>query len=261
MEKVTCSTLKKMIEKLTRDQEKSNNALLNEMQKVKGELANQAEVIESMKKSLTFFNQQFEDIKMENENIKKEVKFFKLENERLNFQMKEVKKEISNSSLQLDYIERNLKSRNVEIIGVPIVKNENVVNVAVKVMKKVDPQLCENDIESAKQLVKKDKKNEVTKSSILVRFKNINKRNYVYNNKKNLAKAKFSSIDDNIKNVYINENLTPKNKQLFYLANCYRKTNDWKFLWTMNGTVYLREKEGSDAVIIRNVLDLDNLPC
>ena len=62
----------------------------------------------------------------------------------------------------------------------PIVKNENVVNVAVKVMKKVDPQLCENDIESAKQLVKKDKKNEVTKSSILVRFKNINKRNYVY---------------------------------------------------------------------------------
>ena len=54
MEKVTCSLLKKMLEKLTRDQEKSNNALLNEMQEVKGELANQAEFIEFMKKSLTF---------------------------------------------------------------------------------------------------------------------------------------------------------------------------------------------------------------
>ena len=140
MEKVTCSLLKKMLEKLTRDQEKSNNALLNEMREVKGELTNQAETIESIKQSLTFLNHQFEYIKKDDENIQ-EVKVFKLENERLNVQMKELKKEISNSSLQLDYIERNLKSNNVEIIRVPILNNENVVDVAVKVMKKVDPQL------------------------------------------------------------------------------------------------------------------------
>ena len=140
MEKVTCSILKKVLEKLTRDQEKSNNALLNEMREVKGELTNQAETIESIKQSLTFLNHQFEYIKKDDENIQ-EVKVFKLENERLNVQMKELKKEISNSSLQLDYIERNLKSNNVEIIRVPILNNENVVDVAVKVMKKVDPQL------------------------------------------------------------------------------------------------------------------------
>ena len=174
--------------------------------------------------------------------ISRRSKIFKLENERLNVRLKEMKKEVSNSSLQLDYIERNLKSRNVEISGVPFMKNENVVDVAMKVMKKVDPLLCKEDIESARQLVKKDNTNEVIKSSILVRFKNINKRNYIYSNKKNLAKAKISSLDDGIKNVYINENLTPKNKQLFYLANCYRKTNNWRFLWTTNGTVYLRKK-------------------
>lgn len=248
-----------MIEKLTEVQKKSTNALLNEMQEIKGNLANQAEVIDSMKKSLIFLNNQFEDVKKENENIKKEVKFVKLNNERLNVQLKEMKKEVSNSSLQLDYIERNLKSRNVEITGVPFMKNENVVDVAMKVMKKVDPLLCEEDIESARLLVKKDNKNEVIKSSILVRFKNINKRNYIYSSKKNLAKAKISSLDDGIKNVYINENLTPKNKQLFYLANCYRKTNNWRFLWTTNGTVYLRKKEGSDTVTVRNISDLDNL--
>ena len=70
-----------------------------------------------------------------------------------------MKKEISNSSIQLDYIGKNLKSRNVEIIGVPIVKNEKVVDVAVKVMKKVDPQLCEEDIEWVERLVKKDNEN------------------------------------------------------------------------------------------------------
>ena len=70
----------------------------------------------------------------------------KSENDRLKVQIKEMKKDISNSSLQLDYIERNLKSRNVEISRVPFVKNEKVVDVAVKVMKKVDPELCEEDI-------------------------------------------------------------------------------------------------------------------
>ena len=58
-------------------------------------------------------------------------------------------------------------------------------------MKKVDPQLCEEDIEAARHLNKKDKINEVIKSSILARFKNINKRNYINNNEKNLAKAKL----------------------------------------------------------------------
>ena len=43
------------------------------------------------------------------------------------------------------------------------------------------------------------------------------------------------------------------------MANCFIKTNNWKFLWTTNGTVYLRKKEGSDTVTVRNISDLDNL--
>ena len=68
-EKVTCLIMKKMLKKLTREQEKSNNALLNEMREVKGELTNQAETIESIKQSLTFLNHQFEYIKKDDENI------------------------------------------------------------------------------------------------------------------------------------------------------------------------------------------------
>lgn len=71
-----------------------------------------------------------------------------------------MKKEVSSSSLQLDYIERNLKSRNVEITGMQFIKNESIVYVAVKVMKKVNSHLCEEDIKSTRQLVKKDNKNE-----------------------------------------------------------------------------------------------------
>ena len=35
---------------------------------------------------------------------------------------------------QVDFLERNLKGKNVEISGVPFVKNENVVDLAVNVI-------------------------------------------------------------------------------------------------------------------------------
>ena len=89
------------------------------------------------------------------------------ENKVLNQQMKE---QTNSTNLQIDYIERNLKSRNFEISGVPLVKNENVVDLAVKVMTKVDFQLSEEDIESAKKIKKKDNNNDLIQGTILVIF-------------------------------------------------------------------------------------------
>ena len=59
---------------------------------------------------------------------------------------------------QVDYLERNLKGKNLEIIGVPFVKNENVVDLAVKVMTNIDPQLSKEDIGPAIRLMKKSQK-------------------------------------------------------------------------------------------------------
>ena len=54
------------------------------------------------------------------------------ENKVLNDQLKDIKEETTGLNLQIDYLERNLKGKNVEIIGVPFLKNENVVDLAVK---------------------------------------------------------------------------------------------------------------------------------
>ena len=83
------------------------------------------------------------------------------ENKVLNDQLKEMKEETNSSNMQLDCIKRNLKTRNIEISWFPFVNNENVVDQAVKVMTKVDPQLSEEDIESARRLKKKDKNNDI----------------------------------------------------------------------------------------------------
>ena len=49
--------------------------------------------------------------------------------------MKEDKNSLSS---QLDFLERNLKGKNVEISGVPFTKNEKVIDLAVKVMSNFD---------------------------------------------------------------------------------------------------------------------------
>ena len=89
-----------------------------------------------------------------------------------------MKKEISSLSLQLDYIKRILKSRNVEISWDPS-EEWKCSWCCSEGDEKVDPQLCEEGIESARQLVKKANKEEMIKGSILVRFKSINKINYI----------------------------------------------------------------------------------
>ena len=67
-----------------------------------------------------------------------------------------MKEETTSLSSQLDYLKRNLKGKNLEIIGVAFVENENVLDLAVKVITNIDHQLSEEYIDSARRLLKKD---------------------------------------------------------------------------------------------------------
>ena len=56
----------------------------------------------------------------------------------------------------------------------PFEKNDNVADLAVKVMANVDPQLSKEDIDSARRLMKTDKNNVTIYGPILVRIKILN---------------------------------------------------------------------------------------
>ena len=66
-----------------------------------------------------------------------------------------------------------------------------MVDLAVNVINNVDPELSQDDIDYARRLMKKDNNNVVTYGPILVRFKNLSKRNYTYRKKKNLNSSHF----------------------------------------------------------------------
>jgi len=61
-------------------------------------------------------------------------------------------------------------------------------------------------------------------------------------------------------NVFSSMKTLPKNsKQLFYLANDKRKRFGWKYIWTSNGRIHLRQTDDSKVITIRHEKDLEQI--
>ena len=249
--KTLLDKMKTMIKEEISDEKDRLLKIVENIQKIKSDIG----------KTVDFMSEKFEVIIHESKELKSKVTMLVKENKMLNDQLNDMKEETTSLSSQVDFLERNLKGKNLEIVGVPFVKNENVGDLALKVLTNIDPQLSKEDIESARRLMKKDKNNVTIYGPILARFKNIGKRNYIFRNKKNLAEARPNLVNGSVKKIFINENLTPKNKKIFYHANCFKKQNNWRFVWTANGMVFLRKTESSDAVLVKNLVDLENIIC
>lgn len=57
--------------------------------------------------------------------------------------------------------------------------------------------------------------------------------------------------------VYINERLTPGNRQLFRAARLAAKEHGYRYCWCRNGAILIRKQEGNPPIRIRNSDDLD----
>jgi len=84
--------------------------------------------------------------------------------------------------------------------------------------------------------------------NIIVRFVSRRTRNNIYKERGKLtsnAPGKPTS-----ERVFINKKLTKRNKHLFSLANEERKKFDWKYIWTNNGRILLRQSNDSRVIAI-----------
>jgi len=62
-----------------------------------------------------------------------------------------------------------------------------------------------------------------------------------------------------MKKLFINENLTLERKRLLWQTKERAKAMHFKFVWTMNGKIYLRKDEQSESFIIQNETDLNKI--
>ena len=123
-EKVNCTTLKKMIERLEKTTKASNDKLdmlCSEIMGLQEKLENQVEANNELKRSLTFMGQEIEDIKNENSSIKKELKVVNLSNEKLTKKVVELEVKEKAHHFELNKVQNWLQGNNVELHGIPVV--------------------------------------------------------------------------------------------------------------------------------------------
>ncbi|CAN7995616.1 unnamed protein product [Ixodes hexagonus] len=166
-----------------------------------------------------------------------------LEQERKTDETAQLKKE-------LNKLEQYGRKNNLEVHGLVQTLNKNLLEKLNKIADKIDvPRLTEDNVEAVHRVPTKAKKTPI----VIVRFVNRNERNAWLQNKQKLR----SEADDD--NVYLQENMTALNRQLFYEVRAKAKFLGYKFAWHKEGCSYVRKQEGGPTIRIEHDGDLEKI--
>ena len=164
--------------------------------------------------------------------------------------------------MHLDELEQYGRRENLEIHGVPTMRKESTNQIVKTVAKTLNVQLDERHISTSHRL-KQNEEDTRQHPSIIVRFTNRDKRNEIFRKRKMLQTNQFTreSINSTFgnANLKITENLTRYRKTLFYTAKLANQHLHYKFLWTSQGQIRLRQYPNSRIITVTSFSDLNKI--
>ena len=116
---------------------------------------------------------------------------------------------------------------------------------------KMDVNMQRQEIYSIFQLPKKTAKGE---SITIVKLNNQAAKKRLLSRKKSMTTSELKKIE----NIYINEDLTHTNQELFRSARRLKKEKKVEGAWTRDGKIYVK-KNGGQIVYIRHIEQLTNI--
>lgn len=181
--------------------------------------------------------------------------------ELINGDIANLKKENEELKEKVNILEQNNCVNWLELSGIPEVgKDENVFVTAQIVSAALGFKLEEMMVDSCYR--KKENVNKPAQSkTIVIKFiMNRHKQELVRCRKikrdfstQHLASTTMSKFIKEHETIYVNDFLTAQNRVLYYKAKEFKKTNNVKFLWTRNGSIFLRKNETSAVVNIKSL--------
>lgn len=192
--------------------------------------------ISDLKNSVQFMSAQYDALfkELQEEKKKSSVKIAHLERE--NSELRE----------QFNDLDQYGRNRNLEILGVEETVNENLVAKLEEVAKVLEVSYETGDIDIVHRIPSKKKP-----SPIIVQFLSRRKRNEWLEKKKKL--------DQQDNKIYINEQLTKRNKEIFYHARKVSKENGFLKPWAVGGKIFMRVSETSPRLTVKNMAHIENI--
>ncbi|XP_039755222.1 uncharacterized protein LOC120630138 [Pararge aegeria] len=232
-----------ILNSLSKSQEEQKRALLNLID----------EKFNIMQESLDFFSSKYDEIKHELDEAKNDMHLLKKVNE-------DLRTDVRNLHSRLYLFERESRACNLEIHCVPEHRNENLVNMVEQIGKITGNPIKEGQISKCTRIAKLNKDSPRPRT-VLVKFFSPITRDQFYASiiKFNKNKSKEDKLNTSHLGlagekygVFIMEHLSPEAKALHAQARKFKKENQWQFVWSRNGNIFMRKNISSDVVYIKN---------
>lgn len=170
---------------------------------------------------------------------------------------KQLKEKVRKLEERLEDVEQYSRSNSVEIHGIPVETNENVLNIVKEVGKALDLNISDSMVDACHRLGNKQNGNP---PGIIVKFvRRLDKEEFIRKRrvKRTLSTRHINRPDD--KPIYVNESLSPSRRRLLAMARTARNEKNYKFLWIRNGKIFLRKEENAPVKVVTNQDDLSKL--
>ena len=202
--------------------------------------------------------------KDERKALKDENKILQDENKILKATIRSIESSLESVTRANNDLEQYTRRECVEIRGIPVAANpseEQTNNIVKDVGKLLGVDITENDISVSHQMPQSKKhKGKPGPPATIVKFTRHNVKDNFYRARKQLKDLTMRDLGYSEKNmIYLAESLTERNRMLFKDYSKVKKDMEFKFIWTLNGKIFMRKNKDSAVHHINNKEDLHKM--
>lgn len=223
-------------------------------------------------KNIEKIYESIEAIKIQNTNIQSTVTFLSQDCDALKTQITQLEMQldserknslivIKNLEEKIEKLEKGSRSACIEIKNIPVntqESKEQLLDTVTTTGSVINVPIQRHEIKDAFRIGSTEKNNRpviiefttnILKEKFIRMYRKFNK------DTKNRLSTEHLKISGPANPIFISEHLTPKMRRLYAMARDFASSNGYQYCWVTNGKIYLREKQGSPHILIKDELD------
>lgn len=168
--------------------------------------------------------------------------------------------QIATLEYKIEQMEQQARQSNIEIVNMPERKDENLIDLVQQIGVIIGHPILPANILSVHRVPHYDKNNPHPKNVIVKFSSKILRDNIIIaaRVKKGIDSLQLE-ITGTQNKIYLNEHLTPKNKQLFRSCREVAKKFGYKHVWVHHGRILVRQTDDSNVLAIRDFQDVNKI--
>lgn len=183
----------------------------------------------------------------------------------LEIEQSAMRADLNNLNKRFDTMEKISRDHNLELQEIPESRNENVLTIFKNICHALDTPILDTEIRACRRVAKLNAASSRPRN-IIVNLTSPRLRDNILSavhrfNKQNpngTINTSHAGLSGECRKIYIREHLSFDCKQLYTAARKFAKENNYKFVWTKYGQIYMRKDENANAIRVKDSMFLNN---